>query len=106
MVGTPTRRCLACRRPQLKPELVRLVTVDGAVVVDLEARRQGRGAYVCARRECLDSALKRGGTAIKRALRGPGVTVDEDALRAEWHEALGQAAITDFEKQHRGDSAV
>lgn len=90
MVSTPIRRCLACRRPLPKPELARVTVADGAVVIDPGARRPGRGAYLCARPECLDAALRRGGAAVARALRRPGVTLDERALRAGWHAAHGR----------------
>ena len=96
MAGTPIRRCLSCRHPQPKHSLVRLVAEENTVVVDPEARRHGRGAYVCARTECLDAALKRGGAAVARALRRPGVEVPQEQVRAGWQRALAQAATADF----------
>jgi predicted RNA-binding protein YlxR (DUF448 family) len=81
MMGTPIRRCLVCRTPCPKLDLARVAVAGGAVVVDPEARRQGRGAYICARSECHEAALRRGGAALGRALRRPGVTVDEQAVR-------------------------
>lgn len=64
----PTRTCVACRVSDDKRGLVRIVrTPDGHVVVDPSGKANGRGAYLCATRECflvarqrrrLDSALK------------------------------------------------
>jgi len=49
--------------------LVRLVRgPDGVVVVDRTAAAPGRGAYVCAERQCVEEALKRG--RLARAFRG------------------------------------
>ena len=96
MARTPIRRCLSCRHPQPKHALVRMVVQGNAVVVDPEARRQGRGAYVCARTECLDTALKRGGAALARALRRPGVEVPQEQVRAAWRHALAPASTADI----------
>ncbi|HWH31761.1 MAG TPA: YlxR family protein [Egibacteraceae bacterium] len=95
MVRTPIRRCLSCRHPQPKTDLVRLVVAENTVVVDPEARRHGRGAYVCARPECLDAALKRGGAALARALRRPGVEVPQQAVRAGWRNACAPTQIAE-----------
>jgi uncharacterized protein len=57
----PTRTCLGCRTRRPKSDLVRLVRgADGVVAVDAEARRPGRGAYVCAEAGCVERALKSG----------------------------------------------
>jgi predicted RNA-binding protein YlxR (DUF448 family) len=86
-VGTPIRRCVACRTAAPKQSLVRVALGDGTIVIDPEARRPGRGAYVCERPECLETALRRGGAALERALRQTGVGVDAEALRAAWRAA-------------------
>lgn len=89
MRQVPVRRCLACRRTAGKPQLVRLAVVGEAVVVDPSARQPGRGAYLCHRQECLEAALRRGGTALARSLRQAHgqVTVDEDDIRTQWSTA-------------------
>ncbi len=64
----PQRTCVGCRLVQGKREMIRVVrTPEGEVVVDPTGRRNGRGAYVHASRECLDLALKRGG--LERGLK-------------------------------------
>jgi predicted RNA-binding protein YlxR (DUF448 family) len=64
----PQRTCIACRRSDAKRELVRLVrTAEGTVEIDPSGKRHGRGAYLCADRQCWDDALGRG--ALIRTLR-------------------------------------
>jgi predicted RNA-binding protein YlxR (DUF448 family) len=86
---TPARRCVSCRRSAAKADLIRFAVAEETVVVDIHARQGGRGAYVCQRWTCLDAALRRDGTALKRALRRPGsqVTVDGERLAADWTAA-------------------
>ena len=51
----PQRRCVVCRRQAGKAALVRIVRrPEGGVLVDLEGRCPGRGAYLC--RECAAGA--------------------------------------------------
>lgn len=55
----PMRRCLGCMESKLKKELVRVVRPpDGPVCVDATGRRNGRGAYLCPSRDCLQKARK------------------------------------------------
>ena len=43
---------------------------DGVVIPDVEGRRAGRSAWICASRSCVETAVRRRGFA--RALAGPG----------------------------------
>lgn len=64
---TPMRMCVACREMRPKNELVRIVrTAEGTVLADPSGRANGRGAYLCARTECLQKAIKT--RALERAL--------------------------------------
>jgi predicted RNA-binding protein YlxR (DUF448 family) len=62
----PIRMCVSCRRHAPQAELVRFGRGAQGPTVQLSQRR-GRGAYVCARRECLAQAVSRG--ALYRGLR-------------------------------------
>lgn len=63
----PERTCIACRSKTAKRELVRIVrTTAGRVEVDLGGKKSGRGAYLCARKECWKNALK--GSKLDHAL--------------------------------------
>ena len=64
----PERTCIACRQSKDKKDLVRLVyTKDGIVQVDLSAKKSGRGAYLCPKKDCWELGLK--GNRLEYALR-------------------------------------
>jgi predicted RNA-binding protein YlxR (DUF448 family) len=55
------RTCIACRKKRDKRELIRLICDNhGTVVRDVSGKGQGRGAYVCPKKSCLESASKGG----------------------------------------------
>ena len=55
----PMRMCVGCRQMYPKKELIRVVHgMDGAVAIDATGRKNGRGAYICRKAECLKNALK------------------------------------------------
>lgn len=66
----PVRTCLGCRQRAPRSSLVRVVAREGAVVVDALARFPGRGAWVHATRDCVETATVR--RAWARALRAAG----------------------------------
>ncbi|GAB7388257.1 YlxR family protein [Bacillaceae bacterium] len=82
----PLRKCVACQEMVPKKELIRIVrTPEGDVKIDPTGKASGRGAYICAKRECFQAAKKR--KALDRSLK---VTVSEqiyDELEKEWLEA-------------------
>ena len=56
----PMRTCIACRESKPKRELLRVVrTPDGHVLLDATGKKAGRGAYLCAKLSCWETALKR-----------------------------------------------
>ncbi|WP_323720491.1 RNase P modulator RnpM [Acetomicrobium sp.] len=62
------RTCVACKTARPKTELIRVVrSPDGRVYVDLTGRGQGRGAYICSARNCIELAKKK--NLISRALK-------------------------------------
>jgi hypothetical protein len=68
--------------------MVRIVrTVDGPVEVDPTGKKAGRGAYLCRRRECWQTALRRG--ALNRGLKTELSMADKQAL-TEFSEALSE----------------
>lgn len=63
----PMRMCTGCREMKPKKELVRIVkTVDGSITVDFTGKVNGRGAYICKNKDCLEKVKKTG--AVSRAL--------------------------------------
>jgi predicted RNA-binding protein YlxR (DUF448 family) len=59
-----------------KPDLLRVVLVDGRVEPDPDQRRPGRGAYVCDR-ACAEQAIKRSG--FQRSFRS-AVRIDSNLV--------------------------
>ena len=88
----PQRTCVACRTTGDKRELVRAVrTSEGSVEVDPSGKRDGRGAYLCARPSCWEKALKSGRLAA--ALRVTLSEHDRDALRSYASRLEAAAAV-------------
>ena len=62
------RQCVGCREIKAKKELIRVIkTSDNQVLVDATGKKNGRGAYLCPRRECLEKAVKNKG--LERSLK-------------------------------------
>jgi len=56
----PLRTCVGCRRVRTKSELVRIVGgPDGRARLDRAGVANGRGAYVCPDRPCIERAQRR-----------------------------------------------
>lgn len=66
----PLRQCIGCGEMKPKKELVRIIkTPEGEIIADMTGKQNGRGAYICNDRECLEKAQK--SRAIERALKMP-----------------------------------
>ncbi|MCW3096645.1 MAG: putative nucleic-acid-binding protein implicated in transcription termination [Chthonomonadaceae bacterium] len=82
----PIRTCVACRETDEKRDLMRVVRLgDGSVSYDPKGKISGRGAYVCARTECVALAQKR--KQLERSLKVSGIP-------AAFYEELGAYATT------------
>ncbi|MCM1288839.1 MAG: YlxR family protein [Clostridium sp.] len=63
----PQRQCLGCRQMKPKNELVRIIrTPLDEIKLDVTGKMNGRGAYICREKTCLDKAVK--SKAVDRAL--------------------------------------
>jgi hypothetical protein len=55
----PARRCIACNEQKEKQELLRIVrTPEKNIEIDLTGKKNGRGAYICKKEECLNKIIK------------------------------------------------
>jgi len=55
----PQRTCTGCREIKPKKALIRIVrTPEKNIIVDPTGKANGRGAYICPRKECLEAAIK------------------------------------------------
>ena len=60
--------CIVCREHSDKKELLRIVkNKDGQIFVDKTGKANGRGAYVCKSKECLNKLKKSRG--LNRAFK-------------------------------------
>ncbi|MGN1298629.1 MAG: RNase P modulator RnpM [Candidatus Scatovivens sp.] len=59
MKKQPTRRCIVCNEKKEKRDLLRIVrTPERKIEIDLTGKKNGRGAYICKKEECLNKAIK------------------------------------------------
>ena len=62
----PMRMCTGCREMKPKKELIRVVkTTDNQIKLDKTGKLNGRGAYICKDKSCLNKAHK--SNALSRA---------------------------------------
>lgn len=63
----PMRMCVGCRQMFPKKELLRIVSNEnGSLELDSTGKKNGRGAYICAKSDCLRQAVKQ--KQLQRAL--------------------------------------
>ncbi len=74
---TPVRTCVVCREKADKRALTRVVRTAAGVQIDPSGKMDGRGAYLCEREACWDSAAR--GDVLARALKM--TLTDEDRNR-------------------------
>lgn len=55
----PMRQCIGCGEMKSKKEMMRILkTAEGEIMFDATGRKNGRGAYLCFSKECLQRAVK------------------------------------------------
>lgn len=58
----PMRKCVGCGEMKSKKEMMRVLkTAQEPITLDKTGKKNGRGAYICMRRECLVKARKNKG---------------------------------------------
>lgn len=62
------RKCVGCQEMKTKREMIRVLkTEDEGIILDSTGRKNGRGAYICYSKECLEKAMKNKG--LERSLK-------------------------------------
>ena len=75
----PMRKCVGCQEMKSKKEMSRVIrTSQGEFLLDATGRKNGRGAYLCPSKECLEKAVKNKG--LERSFK--------QAIPKEVYEAL------------------
>lgn len=71
MAGTkkiPQRQCTGCGEMKNKRDMIRVLkTGEGEITIDATGKKNGRGAYICRSRQCLEKAVKNKG--LERSLK-------------------------------------
>ena len=70
------RRCIACYTSFPQESLLRFTLRNNAIVPDIEGKNDGRGIYLCNKKECLELAIKK--KAFNRICK---TNVDPDTIR-------------------------
>ncbi|MCI5510723.1 MAG: YlxR family protein [Oliverpabstia sp.] len=66
----PLRKCIGCNEMKNKKEMIRVLkTTDDQIILDATGKKNGRGAYLCFSKECLQKAMK--GKGLERSLKMP-----------------------------------
>ena len=59
MKKIPQRTCMGCNTKKDKKDLIRIVKKqDGTIELDKTGKLEGRGAYICDNKECLEKLKK------------------------------------------------
>lgn len=59
---TPLRQCVGCGEMKGKRDMIRVLkTAEDQICLDATGKKNGRGAYICRSRECLQKARKNKG---------------------------------------------
>lgn len=68
MKKVPMRQCVGCQNMVSKRELIRVIkTSEGEIRLDVTGKQNGRGAYICKKKECLEKAMKK--HSLERSLK-------------------------------------
>ena len=54
----PMRTCIACRENKPKKELIRIVKSGEDISLDFTGKKNGRGAYICNDKGCMEKLKK------------------------------------------------
>ena len=81
----PMRQCVGCGEMKNKKDMMRVLkTADGAIVLDVTGKKNGRGAYLCLQRDCLKLARKNKG--LERSFKMSIPNEVYDSLEKEYEE--------------------
>lgn len=87
-MSEPIRMCAGCRTHAPKKDLIRVVrTPSGEVVVDLQEKTPGRGAYICRRSDCYNKIRK--SRALERMLKSSITELQYDEIASMLREENG-----------------
>ncbi|MFW5992189.1 MAG: RNase P modulator RnpM [Halanaerobiaceae bacterium] len=79
----PIRKCVGCGKRKAKKDLIRIVYNKNkdSISIDRNGKKQGRGAYICPDKSCLNRARKE--NRIKRSLK---ISIPEEVYNSLMEE--------------------
>lgn len=81
----PIRQCVGCGEMKSKKEMMRVLkTTEEEIVLDKTGKKNGRGAYLCMEKECLQKARKNKG--LERSFKMSIPSDVYDSLEKEFDE--------------------
>ena len=84
----PMRQCIGCGEMKPKKEMIRVIkTAEDEIILDTTGRKNGRGAYLCISKECLQKARKNKG--LERSFKMSIPNEVYDSLEKEFDEENG-----------------
>lgn len=79
------RQCVGCHEMKNKKEMIRIIrTQEEEFLLDTTGKKNGRGAYICPDRECLEKAVKNKG--LERSFKQAIPTEIYEVLAKEMEE--------------------
>ncbi len=82
----PLRQCVGCGEMKNKKDMMRVLkTAEGEIVLDVTGKKNGRGAYLCVAKECLEKARKNKG--LERSFKMSIPDQVYDSLQKEFEES-------------------
>mgnify|MGYP002705576529 CR=1 FL=1 len=83
------RQCIGCGEMKSKKEMIRILkTEEEGIVLDATGMKNGRGAYICPSRECLEKAVKSRG--LDRSFKMSVPKEVYQTLEKEMEKLVGQ----------------
>ena len=65
----PMRQCIGCGEMKNKREMMRVLkTAEDGIILDVTGKKNGRGAYLCQSKECMEKARKTKGEAAPKKI--------------------------------------
>lgn len=89
----PLRTCIVTREKAPKSELMRIVDLDGRIVLDTTGKARGRGANMKKNVETFELALTKGH--LERAFKRKVAQDEKEALKVEVLKYLEREALKD-----------
>ena len=83
----PLRQCVGCGEMKNKKEMMRVIRdAQGEISLDVTGKKNGRGAYLCFNRQCLEKAEKNEG--LERSFK---MSIDRsvyESLQKEFEQSI------------------